>query len=84
MAPRYIVRGQNKLSGTIRPAGNKNAALPILAATLLADVSSTAADTRASLSWDGSMMVFGSARTGGEGMADIYVTTRPQKVPHGP
>ena len=37
MAPRYVVRGPTKLSGSIRPAGNKNAALPILAATLLAD-----------------------------------------------
>jgi len=33
----YIVEGGLKLSGTIRPAGNKNAALPILAATLLTD-----------------------------------------------
>src|SRR5690606_27680492 len=32
-----IVEGGLKLSGTIRPAGNKNAALPILAATLLTD-----------------------------------------------
>jgi UDP-N-acetylglucosamine 1-carboxyvinyltransferase len=31
------VQGGRPLAGTIRPAGNKNAALPILAATLLAD-----------------------------------------------
>ncbi|MEO8227856.1 MAG: UDP-N-acetylglucosamine 1-carboxyvinyltransferase [Gemmatimonadota bacterium] len=37
MPPRYIVRGGRPLRGTIRPAGNKNAALPILAATVLAD-----------------------------------------------
>jgi UDP-N-acetylglucosamine 1-carboxyvinyltransferase len=37
MPPRYLVRGQRPLRGSIRPAGNKNAALPILAATLLAD-----------------------------------------------
>jgi UDP-N-acetylglucosamine 1-carboxyvinyltransferase len=37
MPPRYLVRGGNALRGTIRPAGNKNAALPILAATILAD-----------------------------------------------
>jgi UDP-N-acetylglucosamine 1-carboxyvinyltransferase len=37
MAPRFRVRGGRPLRGTIRPAGNKNAALPILAATLLAD-----------------------------------------------
>jgi UDP-N-acetylglucosamine 1-carboxyvinyltransferase len=32
-----IVRGGNKLKGEITPAGNKNAALPILCATLLTD-----------------------------------------------
>lgn len=30
-----IVKGGNKLSGVITPAGNKNSALPILCATLL-------------------------------------------------
>ena len=43
----------------------------------LASLSSPAPDTRASLSWDGTFMVFGSARAGGEGSADVYVTTRP-------
>jgi UDP-N-acetylglucosamine 1-carboxyvinyltransferase len=37
MPPRFLVEGGHQLRGTIRPAGNKNAALPILAATLLAD-----------------------------------------------
>jgi UDP-N-acetylglucosamine 1-carboxyvinyltransferase len=37
MPPRFLVRGGGPLRGTVRPAGNKNAALPILAATLLAD-----------------------------------------------
>jgi UDP-N-acetylglucosamine 1-carboxyvinyltransferase len=32
-----LVHGGRPLRGTVRPAGNKNAALPILAATLLAD-----------------------------------------------
>lgn len=36
-----IVRGGNKLNGEITPAGNKNAALPILCATLLTDESIT-------------------------------------------
>ena len=31
----FIVSGGRELSGTIRPAGNKNAALPVLAATLM-------------------------------------------------
>ncbi|MGH7700055.1 MAG: UDP-N-acetylglucosamine 1-carboxyvinyltransferase [Gemmatimonadales bacterium] len=37
MAPTFVVTGGRALHGTVRPAGNKNAALPILAATLLAD-----------------------------------------------
>src|SRR5687767_16041097 len=34
---RFIVEGGRRLEGSIRPAGNKNAALPILAACLLTD-----------------------------------------------
>lgn len=34
---RFIIDGNHQLSGTITPAGNKNAALPLLAATLLTD-----------------------------------------------
>jgi UDP-N-acetylglucosamine 1-carboxyvinyltransferase len=37
MPPRFLVQGGRPLRGTVRPAGNKNAALPILAATILAD-----------------------------------------------
>ncbi len=33
----YVVQGGNRLSGRIRPSGNKNAALPIIAASLLCD-----------------------------------------------
>ena len=33
----YIVEGGHRLSGSIEPAGNKNAALPIIAATLLTE-----------------------------------------------
>jgi UDP-N-acetylglucosamine 1-carboxyvinyltransferase len=36
-ALRYVVEGGRELSGTIRPAGNKNAALPIVAAALLTE-----------------------------------------------
>ncbi len=35
--PKFVVEGGHPLRGTIRPAGNKNAALPCLAATLLTD-----------------------------------------------
>jgi UDP-N-acetylglucosamine 1-carboxyvinyltransferase len=38
MSPtRFLVEGGHRLNGTIRPSGNKNAALPIIAATLLTD-----------------------------------------------
>src|ERR1041385_4651061 len=37
MPSRFQVQGGRPLNGSVRPAGNKNAALPILAATLLAD-----------------------------------------------
>jgi len=35
--PKFVVQGGKRLKGSIRPAGNKNAALPMLAATLLTD-----------------------------------------------
>ena len=35
--PKFIVQGGRPLRGTVRPAGNKNAALPMLAATLLTE-----------------------------------------------
>ena len=35
--PKFVVEGGHPLRGSIRPAGNKNAALPMLAATLLTD-----------------------------------------------
>jgi UDP-N-acetylglucosamine 1-carboxyvinyltransferase len=37
MPPRFLVRGGSPLRGTVRPAGNKNAALPTIAAAVLAD-----------------------------------------------
>jgi hypothetical protein len=42
--------------------------------------SSLGAETRPSLSWDGTTLYFGSTRPGGEGMADHYVTTRDRLV----
>src|SRR5689334_9517508 len=36
-AAQFVVQGGQKLSGSIRPSGNKNAALPIVAAALLTD-----------------------------------------------
>ena len=43
---------------------------------LEAPINSPANETRASLSWDGLTMVFGSNRAGSEGVTDVYVTTR--------
>jgi UDP-N-acetylglucosamine 1-carboxyvinyltransferase len=37
MAQHFLVEGGHLLRGSVRPAGNKNAALPIIAATLLGD-----------------------------------------------
>lgn len=37
MPPRFRVTGGRALRGAVRPTGNKNAALPLLAATILAD-----------------------------------------------
>jgi UDP-N-acetylglucosamine 1-carboxyvinyltransferase len=34
---RFIIEGQHRMAGTITPAGNKNAALPLIAAALLTD-----------------------------------------------
>src|SRR5207244_10195616 len=36
-AAKFVVHGGHRLSGVIRPAGNKNAALPIVAASLLSE-----------------------------------------------
>jgi len=41
-----------------------------------APINSPASETRATLSWDGLTMVFGSTRAGSEGSNDVYVTTR--------
>lgn len=44
-------------------------------------VNSSAGETRPSLSWDGTTLYFGSARPGGEGASDIYVSTRTKLHP---
>jgi UDP-N-acetylglucosamine 1-carboxyvinyltransferase len=40
MSPRFVVEGGHPLRGTVRPAGNKNAALPMIAAALLGETPS--------------------------------------------
>jgi Tol biopolymer transport system component len=39
-------------------------------------INTAAGESRASLSWDGSTLLFGSGKPGGEGMSDIYYSTR--------
>jgi hypothetical protein len=39
-------------------------------------INSPAGESRASLSWDGTRLMFGSTKPGGEGAADIYTSTR--------
>lgn len=46
-------------------------------ADLPCTVNSSAADMRASISWDGTTLIFGSARAGGEGSSDLWMSTRP-------
>ena len=40
------------------------------------NVNSSASETRPSLSWEGTTLLFGSTRPGGEGVSDIYYATR--------
>jgi hypothetical protein len=46
------------------------------AAHLDAPINSSATESRASLSWDGTRLMFGSTRPGVEGSADIFMSTR--------
>jgi hypothetical protein len=41
-----------------------------------ANINSSAAETRPSLSWDETTLYFGSTRAGGEGLSDVYASTR--------
>ncbi len=41
-----------------------------------APINSPAGESRASLSWDGTTLLFGTTRPGVEGSADIFVATR--------
>ena len=45
---RFLVEGGHPLRGTVTPAGNKNEALPVLAACLLARARSSSTTCRAS------------------------------------
>jgi hypothetical protein len=45
-------------------------------ANLGSGINTPAGESRASLSWDGATLVFGSTKPGGEGASDIYFSTR--------
>ena len=45
-------------------------------ANLGSAINTPAGESRASLSWDGRTLIFGSAKPGGEGSSDIYFSTR--------
>jgi Tol biopolymer transport system component len=65
--------GMADLYSATRAAGSDPWSTPV---NLGAGVNSAAAETRPSLSWDGTTLYFGSTRPGGEGSSDHYVTTR--------
>ena len=46
----------------------------------ITQVNSAAVESRASISWDGTMLVIGSGRSGGEGSADVYVSFRSKRT----
>jgi WD40-like Beta Propeller Repeat len=65
--------GLADLYSATRSSGSEPWSAPV---NLGSDVNSSAAETRPSLSWDGTTLYFGSTRPGGEGSTDHYVTTR--------
>jgi hypothetical protein len=65
--------GLADLYSATRSSGSETWSAPV---NLGSDVNSSAAETRPSLSWDGTTLYFGSTRPGGEGSSDHYVTTR--------
>lgn len=48
------------------------------------NVNSADAETRPSLSWDGTTLYFGSTRPGGEGSSDLYISTRSRQDSEAP
>jgi Tol biopolymer transport system component len=77
---REIVFDSNRAGGLggfdIWTSSRENVSDDWLAPLNLTQLNSAANETRASFSWDGLQLVFGSNRPGVEGQADIFVTTR--------
>lgn len=77
---REIVFDSNRpgsLGPDIWTASRNSTSEPWGAPERIPQLASAAGESRASLSWDGTFMLFGSTRPG-EGSTDIYVTTRPR------
>jgi hypothetical protein len=75
-----VVFASNRRAGTdqdVYVATRESADVPFFAPVSVGDAvnTTTANETRPSLSWDGTQLLFGRA-PGQEGMTDIYVTTR--------
>ncbi len=62
----------NDIYSALRPSTAVGFETPVNLTTINSDAS----ETRPSISWDGTTLYFGSNRTGGDGGADHYVTTR--------
>lgn len=71
--------GGGDIWSSTRPSTNS----PWTAPTPITQVNSPAGESRAALSWDGTMLVFGSGRPGVDGPTDIFVATR-SKANRGP
>jgi Tol biopolymer transport system component len=67
------ISGSNDIYAAARASTADTWSAPVNLGTA---VNTLASETRPSLSWDGTMLYFGSNRTGGDGDSDIYVTTR--------
>jgi hypothetical protein len=67
--------GQADIYSTTRESARDPWPSPV---NLGSNVNSSSAETRPSLSWDGTTLYFGSTRAGGEGSSDHYVTNRPR------
>src|SRR5918911_3453345 len=74
----FVIEGGTPLNGTIRAAGNKNGALPILAATLLADDEVTLANVPRIRDVETMMELLASLGADVEWIGDNDVRVRPQ------
>lgn len=65
--------GATDIYAATRPSVDEPWSVP---ANLGSAINSAAGESRASLSWDGTTLLFGSTKAGGEGASDIYFSTR--------